>query len=122
MKPEETKKKSLRYGDSQWEGEGVMEKYDGDLLYIGNMKSYPVLERMFEELEWEEISYSPIQSWISEERLALLIFELISFPDDDENFPFGKWSAIQYLQNLLSSHMKKKCDALKGVKNDTRRT
>lgn len=72
---------------------------------------------MFERLETEEISYSPIQSWVSEERLALLIFELQSFPDDEETFPFGKWSAIQHLENLLSSHMQKKYDASEERKN-----
>ena len=73
----------------------------GSFVYIGDMRSYSAWEKAFEELSLDNKPYEEIRSWITEERLALLIFELESFPDSEDMFPSGKWASIQVLQDRI---------------------
>ena len=58
--------------------------------------TFSALERLSSERQWPEIF-----RWMEPETVAWLTYRLEFVPDQQENFPGGKWATINCLQAML---------------------
>lgn len=68
-----------------------------DSIHIGSLHSFGAWAELSDKRGW-----GPLHRYVEPERAALLWFRLRYEPDTIEAFPFGKWGAVQHLEELLN--------------------